>query len=182
MYGELSSTGPTVSSGEGRMAPFLGGVTIPERHTVKGDEHLRLIKKQAAGVGYFISQFVFNSGTIKNMLSDYHYTCLEQNIPKVPLIFTVTPVGSLETIELLKWLGVSIPRWIENDLKHSRDTLAESLDYCVHLMDEVIHFCLAKEIPFGCNVESVSIKRDEVLASFELVNRVEQLFRSVGVR
>ena len=35
---------------------LLGAVAIPERHTRKGDEHLRLAAKQEAGCSYFVTQ------------------------------------------------------------------------------------------------------------------------------
>jgi hypothetical protein len=28
-----------------------------------------------------------------------------------------------ETLDFLRWLGVDVPRWIENDLAHAADTL-----------------------------------------------------------
>ncbi|HEY9252812.1 MAG TPA: 5,10-methylenetetrahydrofolate reductase, partial [Nocardioides sp.] len=39
---------------------LLGAVAIPERHTDKGDEHLRLIAKQEAGCSYFVTQVVYD--------------------------------------------------------------------------------------------------------------------------
>jgi hypothetical protein len=38
----------------------LGGVAIAERHVRQGDEHLRLIAKQAAGSSFFITQIVYD--------------------------------------------------------------------------------------------------------------------------
>jgi len=32
----------------------------------------------------------------------------------------------MRTLEFLQWLGVDVPRWIENDLKHAADTLEAS--------------------------------------------------------
>ncbi|MCG8571330.1 MAG: methylenetetrahydrofolate reductase [Spirochaetes bacterium] len=160
----------------------LGGVLISERHQTKGDEHLRIAGKQQKGCRFFISQCVYHAENFKNILSDYYYHCLENQLDMVPLIMTVSPCGSQKTVDLFKWLGIHIPRWIENDLKHSQDILASSMTLCKQVVEEMLDFCLAKNIPFGCNVESISIKRDEVLASFQLVKEVEAIFKKAGLR
>lgn len=88
---------------------FLGAVTIPERHEKKQDEHLRLVSKQKNGAGIFISQFIFNIEKAKNMISDYYFYYPENNFDIIPFIFTLTPCASQKTMDLLQWLGVSIP-------------------------------------------------------------------------
>ena len=51
--------------------PALGGVTIPERHQSKGNEHKRVFEKIAKGCSFFISQGVYDVNASKNFLSDY---------------------------------------------------------------------------------------------------------------
>ena len=43
---------------------MLGGVTIPERHRDKGDEHIRLYEKQLSGVSFFNSQIVYSPDNV----------------------------------------------------------------------------------------------------------------------
>jgi hypothetical protein len=45
---------------------LLGGVAIAERHARRGDEHLRLIAKQAAGCSFFVTQIVYDVNAAKN--------------------------------------------------------------------------------------------------------------------
>jgi hypothetical protein len=45
----------------------LGGVAIAERHARQGDEHLRLIAKQAAGCSFFITQIVYDVNAAKDL-------------------------------------------------------------------------------------------------------------------
>jgi len=161
---------------------YLGGVTIPERHVKKKDEHLRLLSKVDKGVEYFISQFIFNIEKVKNILSDYYYECRKRPIEMKPIIFTVTPCGSEKTLALLEWLGVNVPIWIKNEISHSNNPLNHSLNLCVNAISDISDFCLEKGIPFGCNIESVSIRKEEVLASFELVHRIEDLFKRMNLR
>jgi len=39
---------------------LLGGVTIPERHQKKGDEHIRVFNKISQGCSFFVSQGVYD--------------------------------------------------------------------------------------------------------------------------
>ena len=84
---------------------LLGGVTIPERHQSKGDEHIRVFNKIAQGCSFFVSQGVYDVNASKNFLSDYYYYGQEHNIPLVPILFTLTPCGSVKTLQFMKWLG-----------------------------------------------------------------------------
>lgn len=156
---------------------MLGGVTIPERHENKGDEHLRVFNKIAQGCRFFVSQGVYDVNASKNLLSEYYYYGLKQNIPLVPIIFTLTPCGSAKTLHFMKWLGISIPKWLENELMNSADTVGESIDFCEQNWLELKRFADRKNIPIGCNVESVAIRKVEVDAAIELVRRVS---RSMG--
>jgi hypothetical protein len=151
---------------------LLGGVTIPERHQKKGDEHIRVFNKIAQGCSFFVSQGVYDVNASKNFLSDYYYYGQENNIPLVPIMLTFTPCGSVKTLGFMKWLGISIPRWLENDLVHASDILEKSVDFCEQSWLELKAFADEKQIPIGCNIESVAIRKVEVEASIELLHRI----------
>jgi len=153
---------------------LLGGVTISERHQSKGDEHIRVFNKIAQGCDFFVSQGVYDVNASKNFLSDYYYYGLENNIPLVPILFTLTPCGSQKTLEFMKWLGISIPKWLENELLHSKDILQKSVEVSEQNYLELKRFADEKGIPIGCNIESVAIRKVEVEASIELLRRVSQ--------
>ncbi len=150
----------------------LGGVMIPERHLKTNDEHLRVFKKIKNGCTFFVSQGVYDITAAKNFLSDYHYYGLEHGFPLVPIIFTLTPCGSAKTLQFMKWLGISIPRWLENELMYSHDILEHSLQVCAGNWAELSDYAASKNIPIGCNIESVAIRKIEVEASFELLRQV----------
>jgi len=151
---------------------LLGGVTIPERHQAKGDEHIRVFNKIAQGCSFFVSQGVYDINASKNFLSEYYYYGQEHNIPLVPILFTLTPCGSVKTLQFMKWLGISIPKWLENELIHSKDILQKSVDFSEQSWLELKSFADEKGIPIGCNIESVAIRKVEVDASIELLKRV----------
>jgi len=147
---------------------LLGGVAIPERHSRRDNEHLRLIAKQEAGCRFFVTQVVYDLNAAKNLVSDYRYECEARGLDPVPIVFTFSVCGSMKTLEFLRWLGVDVPRWIENDLRHTANPLMASLEQAVVTAVELIDYCRRLRVPFGLNIESVSIRREEIEASVEL--------------
>ena len=96
-----------------------------------GNEHLRLIAKQAAGCSFFVTQVVYDVNAAKDLISDYRYECAGQNLEPVPIVFTFSVCGSMKTLEFLRWLGIDVPRWIANELRHADDTLDASYEQAV---------------------------------------------------
>jgi hypothetical protein len=146
----------------------LGGVAIAERHARKLDEDERLVGKHAAGCRFFVSQTVFDAGATKSLLSDYALAFARAGLEPVPFVLSFSPCGSLKTMEFMKWLGISFPRWLENDLRFAPDILRKSVDLALQIFADVRAFAREKKIPLGINVESVSIRKEEIEASGEL--------------
>ena len=159
---------------EANPALTLGGVAIPERHSLRGDEHLRMLAKQDAGCRFFVTQVVFDVNATKNLVSDYFYECLARGVAPRPIVFTFSVCGSMKTLDFLRWLGVDVPRWIENDLAHATDTLETSQRLALANARELMAFCRSLGLPYGLNVESVSIRRVEIEASVELARQLGQ--------
>lgn len=157
---------------------LLGGVMIPERHARAGDEHSRLLDKQSAGCSFFVSQIVFDVNAAKNLVSDYHYECATRGVEPARLVFTLSVCGSMKTLDFMKWLGIDVPRWVENDLQHARDTLTASVEHSLASARELIAFCRRLSMRFGISVESVSIRRDEIDAAFALAQGIKAELRS----
>jgi Methylenetetrahydrofolate reductase len=153
----------------------LGGIAIAERHAVKGDEHERMIDKAAAGCRFFVTQAVYDVSSTKSMLSDYHHALAARGLPPLPVILTFSPCGSPKTLELMRWLGISIPRWLENELIHDRDILERSVRLCTEICAEIVAFARDKRLPVGINVESIAIRRAEIDAATELFQRLRGL-------
>jgi len=157
-----------------RAAPnlVLGGIAIAERHVAKEDEHQRMLAKQDAGCRFFITQSVYDAASTRSLLSDYALSLQASGRSPVPLVLTFSPCGSVRTLEFMKWLGISFPRWLENELRHCADTLERSIDLCESVFTDVQHYAREKHLPIGINVESVSIRRSEIDASVELFRRL----------
>jgi 5,10-methylenetetrahydrofolate reductase len=157
---------------EANPALSSGGVAIPERHSRRADEHLRLLAKQEAGCRFFVSQVVYDVNAARNLVSDYHYACAARGISQAPFVFTFSVCGSMKTLDFLRWLGVDVPRWIENDLRHAADPLGASYQQALATASELIAYCRALDVPFGINVESVSIRRVEIDAAVQLAGEL----------
>jgi hypothetical protein len=180
-----SSATPAVSLAEAQamltdLKPdlLLGGVAIPERHRRRENEHLRLIAKQEAGCRFFVTQVVYDLNAAKNLVSDYRYECESRGLRPMPIVFTFSVCGSMKTLEFLHWLGVDVPRWIENELRHATNPLAASLEQAAMTAVELVDYCRRLGVPFGLNVESVSIRREEIEASVELAAQLSAHLRT----
>ncbi len=150
----------------------LGGIAIAERHARSEDEHTRLIAKMGHGCRFFVSQAVYDVAATKSLLSDYALALGELGEPPVPLLLTFAPCGSLKTLAFMKWLGISVPRWLENELRHASDPLEQSVRLCVQTFTELASFAREKGLPLGVNVESVSIRKAEIEASVALFEQL----------
>jgi hypothetical protein len=154
---------------------MFGGVVIPERHIKYNDEHLRVAGKVQDGCSFFVSQATYNLEAAKNFLSDYYYYCTGNGIDMVPILINICPCGSQKTLEFMKWLGISIPKWLENDLVNSHDILDKSVTLSRKIFEELFEFGLEKGIPIGCSVESVSTRKVEIDASIQLVKDIKAI-------
>jgi hypothetical protein len=155
----------------------LGAVTITERYTARGDEHLRMLRKQERGCSFFVSQVVYNVDATRSLVSDYFYACEEQGVRPRPVVFTLSVCGSAKTLSFLQWLGVDVPKWLVNSLQRSPDPLTDSYRQCLTNARDLIDFCRNLGVPFGFNVESVSIRRAEIDASVQLAKEIRTLLR-----
>ncbi|MEF3304759.1 methylenetetrahydrofolate reductase [Paenibacillus sp. GYB003] len=151
----------------------FGGVVIPERHAKHRDEHVRIVAKMNEGCAFFVSQATYNVEATKNMLSDYYYHCRDNGIGMVPILINFAPCGSAKTLEFMKWLGISIPKWLENELLHSHDILDKSIRLSQSIFEELLDFGLEKGIPVGCSIESVSTRKVEIEASVQLLAQLQ---------
>ena len=86
----------------------------------------------------------------------------------------------MKTLEFLSWLGVDVPRWIQNELRHADDPLDASFEQALATALELMVYCRRLGVPFGLNVESVSIRRAEIESSVNLAARLQEELRRSG--
>jgi len=160
----------------------IGAVTIPERHAILKDEDVRMLDKVSSGVSYFISQCIFNVEYTRQTLQALLAACRasQQQVPTV--IFTLTICGSAKTLDFMEWLGIHVPEDIREELKVCDKPAARSVEIATAIAKDLIEYCQQNAIPFGFNIESVAIRKEEVDASIELLKTVDQLLKINGLR
>lgn len=149
--------------------PFhLGGVTIAERHAVKGNEHERLLSKSVNGCEFFVSQAVYNAQATIDLLTSYARSCRDQGITPKRTILTFTPCGSAKTLEFMEWLGISVPEATKYRILDAEKPLAESVRICQNNLELILDACLPLGLPIGLNIESLTNRKAEIDASIQL--------------
>ena len=154
--------------GENNHAFHLGGVTIAERHASKGNEHERLLTKQAQGCEFFISQAVYNAQATIDLLASYARSCKEQGVEPKRIVLTFTPCGSEKTLEFMQWLGISVPAATRWRILDAENPLQESIRICQNNLDQIIDACLPLGLPLGLNIESLTNRKEEIDAAIHL--------------
>ncbi|MFT3705637.1 MAG: methylenetetrahydrofolate reductase [Agriterribacter sp.] len=160
----------------------LGAVTIPERHSVLNDEVKRMTSKMEGGVSYFISQCVFNLQYAKKLAEDLHFGCRQNNIKIPTIIFTLTACGSEKTLRFLEWLGVHIPEALKQEFKNADNMLEKSVQVCLDIAMKLAEVCTSLSIPFGFNIESVAIRKEEIEASVYMLQEIAVMLQDMGIR
>ncbi len=155
----------------------FGAVVIPERHAARGDEHHRMLDKQAAGCSFFVSQVIYDVNAAKNLVSDYRDGCDARGVRPRPIAFTLSVCGSVKTLEFLTWLGVRVPHWIQRDLTRADDTLGASYEHALAVGADMLAYSRRLGVPVGLNVESVSTRRVEIEAAMSLADDVRSALR-----
>ena len=160
----------------------VGAITIPERHAALKDEDKRILDKMSCGVSYFVSQCVFNIDYAKQVIADLTNTCTKKDIPFPTVIFTLTACGSVKTLHFMEWLGIHVPEELKEELKQSGDILEKSVKVCLDIAAELTTFCTEHNIPFGFNIESVAIRKEEIEASIQMTKQIGQMLKDGGIR
>ncbi len=155
----------------------VGGVAIAERHTAERSESARLLAKGIEGCGYFISQTVYHADASERLLADYARDCRGAGVAPRRMVLTFSPVGREKTMAFLNWLGVRIPPGTARSILGAPNPLAKSIEICRENLRRILDHPYAREIPLGVNVESVSINRDEIDASVDLVHALSEVMQ-----
>ena len=75
----------------------------------------------------------------------------------------------------MKWLGISIPAETERIILGSDMPLTESLQVCASALSHILEAVGIDGVPLGINVESVSIRKEEINASVDLYHTLREV-------
>jgi len=153
---------------------IVGGVVIAERHDEQRSEAARLLAKGIEGCGYFISQAVYHAEPTRRLLSDYLRDCRGAGARPKRIVLTFAPCGREKTLTFMRWLGVNIAPETERAILGAANPLAKSIEICRDNLRRILDGGYVGQVPLGVNVESVSINRDEIDASIELLHTLRE--------
>ena len=78
-------------------------------------------------------------------------------------------------MEFMKWLGIHVSKWIENEILNAEDPLDKSVEMLVESFEMIWTFAKKKNIPIGCNIESISIRKSEIEASVTMAKSIKKI-------
>ena len=151
----------------------FGCVAIPERHLKKGNEDDNMIRKTKFGANWFITQGIFNTGPIINLLNSYGDKCRAQGLTPKKVVLTFAPCGRAKTMTFIKWLGMNVPAEVEERIFAAESPVKESIAVLCELLTEVLQQTGGSGVPIGINVESLSIFKEEIDAAHELFQKLQ---------
>ncbi len=158
---------------------LCGGITIPTRrcHDQENDEPYRLYTKGLHGMDFFTTQIIYEPISIKLLLRDYAKVCHERKVDPKRIFLSFAPVSTNKDLEFLRWLGVSIPKTVENELFKADIGIGwRSTKTAVNILQEILNFMVEEDIhvPLGLNIEHITRHNFEL--SLEFVERLGKLY------
>jgi 5,10-methylenetetrahydrofolate reductase len=130
-----------------------GNILIPEREA----EVDRMIAKTRAGCRFFTTQVLFQAEPVTSVLRAYGKACGLAGLSPASVLLSFAPVTDRADIELLTWLGASIPPRVEVAIASKEDgegSLALARDTfraIQRAVDGTTH-----RVPLGVNIEEIS--------------------------
>jgi hypothetical protein len=160
----------------------LGGVAIAERHASVPSESARMLAKAEKGCRFFVTQAIYDPEATVLLLRDYARGCRARGRRPARVIFTFTPCGREKTMVFMKWLGISISEATARAILVAPSPIARSVEVCLDSLRAILAQPGFEDVPLGVSVESVSINRDEIDASADLLGAVAEVLEASGRR
>jgi 5,10-methylenetetrahydrofolate reductase len=153
----------------------LGVVTIPTRRREDLDEPERLLRKQAAGADFAVSQILCEPEAALRLQSDLAAKAPDRG--PLTLFWSLAPVARPRDLEFLRWLGVDLPDGVRRDLLAAADPetrLERSHALNLAIARRLLEGAEAAGAgPIGFCVEHVMLSNIE--AAIDLVHRIREL-------
>jgi len=151
----------------------FGCVSIPERHMKKGGEPFNMFQKQSWGAEWFITQGVYASEPTIKLINEYGDLCKREGVVPKKMIITFAPCGRPKTMTFIKWLGIHVPKDIEDRIFASSTPVQESVTILSELLISILEHTGGSGVPLGINVESLSIYKEEIDAAHTLFQKLQ---------
>ncbi len=148
----------------------IGVITIFTRKK----ETEKIIEKIKAGADFFVSQIIFESANMKQILLNLQKLTYERNINFPKVYVSIAPASKIKDIEFMKWLGVEFPSAVLLHLTENESEVEnKTFEVLMRIIDEIFEFIHKEKINLGFNVEHVM---------FNNLNLSEKLLKIVKER
>ena len=160
---------------------LCGGITIPSRryHDQVLDEPFRLYSKGLHGLDFFTTQVIYEPISIKLLLRDYAKICQDRGVQPKRIFLSFAPISTRKDMDFLRWLGVSIPKTVEQELFKANIGIGwRSTKVTVHIFQEILSFMVEEniQVPLGINIEHITRHNFEL--SLEFIERLGKLYHN----
>ena len=115
------------------------------------------------------------------MLRDYARDCADQGVEPRRIVLDFVPVGRPQTMRFMRWLGIAIPDATASAILNDPAPLSRSIAICRDLLRTILDQPYVDRIPLGLTIESVSINREEIGATIELLHTLREVAREWGL-
>lgn len=148
----------------------VGGITIFTRK----NEVERIVAKVKSGITFFLSQIIFETVGMKQVLIDLRRRCREEGLEPPDVCVSLAPAARVRDIEFMQWLGVEFPPAVLSYLtdKGEKGVEARTFEVLERLVDDLITFMDKENFDLGFNIGHV------VYANLELSERLVELVTS----
>jgi hypothetical protein len=115
------------------------------------------------------SQIVYCRDTAAQMLRAYDRRCRENGAEPGLVALTFAPCGHRKALRFMRWLGVDVPAGAEERIFSAENPVEASVRLCQENLTRIVERTSDLTVPVGLTAKSVSIRRDEIDASVELL-------------
>jgi 5,10-methylenetetrahydrofolate reductase len=134
----------------------IGNICIPGRGSRGIPEPERMEEKAASGASFFTTQILYHAAPCRRLIDDLAARCPRAS--GVPLLISLCPLRSAESISFLRWLGVELdPGTAERLTVDPERVLERSIEHLVGVWQRILGHARASgsRIPLGLNIAPV---------------------------
>jgi len=148
----------------------VGGITIFTRK----DEAERIVTKVKSGITFFLSQLIFETAPMKQVLTNLKRQCEDEELEFPDVYVSLAPAARARDIEFMQWLGVEFSPPVLSYLVNKDEKRLEERAFKVleRLLDDLFNFMDKENFDLGFNIGHV------VYANLELSERLVELVTS----
>lgn len=81
--------------------------------------------------------------------------------------------GRAKTMSFIKWLGMNVPKEVEQRILNAEKPVDESITLLSELLVTILEQTHGSGVPLGINVESLSIFKEEIDGAHTLFQRLQ---------